>query len=262
MRVYLEAEGYVQKKQAKAGMPNGNEDDNEDEDDGDLADDIEDAEFKWVSYTKALPAGGAKVYSDDKPNYLKPVLRLRPVTDQNTWTITLNIDGVTPPTVPDAVIESTTFEIHAGDQQERPVCYQTVSVTCSLNHPVLKYRYLTADQCMNDDELLTTYSDSITMLDNRLEEATAVELSKMKPEYRPLEYVRFVSSYMAASDLRRSSTQPANWKYYDDQVLKQLDKLWKVHSANQVKNKEKAAAAAGLDGFVDMVAKKLKTREG
>jgi hypothetical protein len=60
-----------------------------------------------------------------------PDTTIRRIGDKHTWILSLDIEGVTVPTIPDAILESTTFEVRCLDQ---PRCStKDCSVTC-LNY--------------------------------------------------------------------------------------------------------------------------------
>ena len=202
-------------------------------------------------------------FSDDKPDDLKTLLRLRRVGDRETWTIKLNTDGVTPSNVPDAILKSTTFQIRLSNEDTNgPTARYVVGRKCLFDHPVLKYRYLTADQEEPDEDVMPPYSGPLLDLKDHLNDATVIELSKLKPKDRPEGSDELLRGELESLELLGNFTPPQGWKYYDDELLKHLDKAWEAQLVMEEKEKKKAEVAAEQEDLIGMLAKLLKAREG
>jgi hypothetical protein len=170
-------------------------------------------------------------FATEPPKTVKMLKALRKIGDQHTWAIDLDTAGVTPPTVPDAFLQSTTFRLII-DKYGSTTRYR-INAATFLAHPVLKYRYTSATRLDGFDSAPPNYCLAINNLDQRLHDATVIELTKMREADRPNGYDDVLARRTFAKNLRGEFTPPVGWKYYDEEVLRQLEKLWKEHMSLQ-----------------------------
>lgn len=159
---------------------------------------------------------------------IKELARHRRIGDKHTWSFELGTTGVEKPSIPDAVLESSTFRLfvksaHWGDDDV--ASHYILGYKDDLfQHPVLKYTYLV----LSGSDPMTYYTARCDALRHRLNELTRVELSKMPPGDRPAEYSNLLSDLGRATELRGKFTLPDTWTFYDDDVIVQLAKAWKI----------------------------------
>ena len=159
---------------------------------------------------------------------IKELARNRRIGDKHTWSIELGTAGVEKPSIPDGVLESNTFQlfVDAPSSGEEGVesRYVLGYTDPRFQHPVLKYTYLGLEA----PEPMTYYTARCDALDHRLNELTRIELSKIPPGDRPDEYLNLLWDLNKATELRGNFTLPDSWTFYDDEVIAELDKAWKI----------------------------------
>jgi len=104
-----------------------------------------------ASTSKAFTGTPTLQIQPKAPEFLSPSDALA----MHTWTIDLDITGVTPSTVPDAVLESTNFTLSID--RTGPTARYDIAAATSLAHPVLEYRYTTAFSADDDDKDQSAY---------------------------------------------------------------------------------------------------------
>ncbi|KAI4709885.1 hypothetical protein J4E89_005114 [Alternaria sp. Ai002NY15] len=156
--------------------------------------------------------------------------------DSRTWILDLDTTGVSAPEQPDAIYESSTFELrrspapyiftHRGESlgpKEYPrydLLYE------NLSHAVLKYRYLippgTGPSVMNK---------KCDVILKKLDRLTKIELEKIPEAERPSTYYEFERGECKAMHVRDRFTRegftlPATWTFYDEEILADLNDAW------------------------------------
>jgi hypothetical protein len=156
---------------------------------------------------------------------------LRRTGDKYKWIPNLDIEDVTAPTIPDAILESNVFEVR---RLEEPRVTPDGPETClnyrlgygSLRHPVLKYQYLLPplDRYPNDKYLKLRRKVSALMW--KVDYWTVDELRKVREAERSLIYREFRDKEAAGTYLRDIFPLPADWKFDDDEVLEEVMDIW------------------------------------
>lgn len=83
----------------------------------------------------------------------------------------------------------------------------------------------------------------------RLNELALVELSRIPPENRPSKYSNIVRNIDNASSLWDCfSGLPDTWKWYDDEVIPFLDKIWKIQ--RRIDKKEEGSRKKQFEAFM------------
>ncbi|KAF2643044.1 hypothetical protein P280DRAFT_515480 [Massarina eburnea CBS 473.64] len=143
----------------------------------------------------------------------------RLVSDKHTWTISLNTSGmVIPPkaSMTSFLIASAKFRITIDLGQGIPVSMLNIG-TSILRSPVLKNYYI-----------LGSFSETIRTLAIRYNELTFMAVEALEPAQRPSNWYQHrvtiydVDYYGVARDWER----PADWKYYDHEVIDMLVKRY------------------------------------
>jgi hypothetical protein len=166
-------------------------------------------------------------HATNPPKSVKVLDSIRRIGDEHTWSIDLDTTGVTPSTVPDAVLESTTFQLELNESG--PTTRYRVAAATFLTHPVLKYRHTTAGNAEDVYQDLPAYCRAMRDLDHRLHDATVIEMIKVGHADRPRVFDNLVNRLVRAHKLRGRFVLPDTWKYYDDELLRHLGKAWKEH---------------------------------
>ena len=157
----------------------------------------------------------------------------RRIGDSQTGILNLDTTGVTVPETPDAILESSVFELRQcpsplvaesdGIRVEYPI-YESLYV--DLGHVVLKHWYVmplgTGPSVMHK---------KCAAILKKLERLTRLELKKIPEAERPPEYYAFQRGEWDAMHLRYpltgpGLTLPATWTYYDDEILADLQDAW------------------------------------
>ncbi|KAI4676327.1 uncharacterized protein J4E88_007241 [Alternaria novae-zelandiae] len=162
-------------------------------------------------------------HDEIRPTDCQLLTRLRRVGDQHTWVMPLNTEGVTPSTVPDAVLEASTFRLDLPDRNDHKTLFYEMNMCTELRHPVLRHTYSTT---RFDAGIETPYYEKLSKLYDRLSEATAIELTKMDEDERPKEYDRLVNGSAIACDMEEF-VRPDDWCYFDEDVRAFLMAAWK-----------------------------------
>jgi hypothetical protein len=166
-------------------------------------------------------------YATNLPKSVKILDFIQRIGDEHTWFIDLDTTGVTPSTVPDAVLESTTFQLGIDDSGS--ATRYKMAVATFLAHPVLKYRYTTGSQADDVDQDQPAYCRAMMDLDDRLHDATVIEVMEMPRADRPRVFDDLIARLVRAHRLRGTFAMPDTWRYYDYEVVRHLVKAWKEH---------------------------------
>lgn len=164
----------------------------------------------------------------------KEMTRARRVGDRHTWSIDLDIEDMEIPSVPDAVVESTTFLLRVPWERYGvwKIPYYTFGSYTCLRQPVLKHCYNIMADPYEDPSSCSAYHNNLaTALWQRLNELTLIELAKIPPAKRPSQYANMMTDVSCANNIRDEFTLPASWTFYDDEVLAYLDKLWALQES-------------------------------
>jgi hypothetical protein len=142
-------------------------------------DNVVDPDEKPVSENLiALSQAGFKTKAMPWEKAPKRLTDLRKVSDAKSWVIELGMGGITPSSVPDAVLEANTFRLHSlvtlAEPKPDHIPHYTVHCRRLFHHPVLKYSYM---GCKDDWR--------VQELDEQLNLATKVELGKLPVVFRP-----------------------------------------------------------------------------
>ena len=178
------------------------------------------------------------------------VTRTRRIGDERTWTITLDnssLESVKSLT-PDAVIESSTFEIEITHKPTR----HTLGATWTFSHPILKHSYVT---------VIGDFYHQLTKLSEEMDRLTRLELRKVPEEKRPAEYADLMitrdEDQMSNMELDSDGDEeeeerimlstfkwdegqvPETWTFFDDELVKHLRALWQLQTRVQVERDAK-----------------------
>ena len=168
--------------------------------------------------------------------------RRRRIGDISSWTMDLDVEGVRTSGISDAVIESTTFRLIAPWKwhQNWEVSTYQLDYDEALRHPVLKYQYVTLAEDQRDmsgiilddsqdRKRASHYARRCQELEERLDELTLLELTKIPSAKRPPEFARLSAgdySIREASTTRGNFTLPTTWTFYDEEVIAFLAEAW------------------------------------
>jgi hypothetical protein len=181
--------------------------------------------------------------AEDGPDHM-----YRRIGDKHTWILNLDVAGVTVPDTPDAVLESTMFEVRRlpepfvmtyGKNKERyprhELNYQ------QLRHPVLKHQYLAPSPDGRQlDGKQSSLHRKMKILIEKLDRWTLGELEKIPDADRPLEYWHLQYGDRPGGALRYRFALPAAWTFYDDEVLEELKDAWEKRDEVSVEAEEPA----------------------
>ncbi|KAI4952384.1 hypothetical protein J4E91_002853 [Alternaria rosae] len=129
-------------------------------------------------------------HDEIRPTDCQLLTRLRPVGDEHTWVMPLDTEGVTPSSVPDSVLEASTFRLSLPEWDGNFTLSYEMDICTELRHPVLRHTYSNTEFVVG---LKTPYFEKLNHLNCRLSEATAIELTKMDEDERPAEYLALVN---------------------------------------------------------------------
>jgi hypothetical protein len=169
----------------------------------------------------------------DTPGY-KTIRRHRRICDKYTWVMDLNTTGVEDPGIPDAVLESSTFQLRRWTVEadgylgtDEPVPRYVVDCAQFL-HPVLKYSYVVLVEGGDHDDLtpVSPLRQQCIELAARLNEATMIEMMKIPSTKRPPEYNQLIAGQVEANNLRGRFELPKNWTFYDKEIMEALASEW------------------------------------
>jgi hypothetical protein len=143
--------------------------------------------------------------------------------------INLNTDGITPSTTSDNVLESTTFHITL---QTKPRAHPTeryrMHVSCAIEYPMLRHRYITGHCGLGPHETLySEYDSKITDLVARLNDQTVVELFKIEEDKRPVGSRAVTAGGHSVWMVKKHMQLPDNAKFLDDEVVEYPDRAWR-----------------------------------
>jgi hypothetical protein len=98
---------------------------------------------------------------------------------------------------------------------------------CDIGYPVLKHQYVTAGFDSNVTGFShTSYSKKLERLDDRLYDATILQLTKMEADKRLAGYYALLARQISAWQLMGKSALPRTWRFYDEQVRALLVQTW------------------------------------
>lgn len=186
---------------------------------------------------------------------------LRRVGDRDTWVIRLDTEDIRPSSVTDSVLESSAFQIRSNNSLNEPFWYYKVAAISVFHQPIFKYRYLTADRPEgedDDDDEDETYPSLLEDLKYRLDDFIVIELYKAKAAIDQQAYSSLLATCRRGWSLQDKFVPPKNRKFYDEKVLKYLNKAWQAHPKFEEEKKEKAAAATDQGDLVRTLARTLK----
>jgi hypothetical protein len=163
-----------------------------------------------------------------------PDMMVRRVGDRHTWILDLDIKGVTAPSTPVTVLESTIFELRRLPDpygftyyDSEPKEYPRYQLKYGeLRHPILKHRYLVPALSNEPGNKCITLHRKIDLLADRMERLTLAELEKISEAERPPGYYQLRDEEIWGNDLRDTFVLPATWTFYDDEVLGGLKDAW------------------------------------
>ena len=198
---------------------------------------------------------------DQDANDIGELTRRRRIGDKHTWKLDLDIQGLTIPDVPVKVLESTTFRLHVPHKYDQtwPVAHYEVDFDTKIQHPVLRYQYVTLREDTKDDDHVVRrdeldrrmrtshYSRKCEELIDRLNELTMIEFTKIPSATEALDIL--IGKLSRASRLRGQFVLPASWTFYDDEVISFLDKAWK--SQQKMDAKEEASRKARFEDHLE-----------
>jgi hypothetical protein len=107
--------------------------------------------------------------------------------------------------------------------------FRRYDMRCKMmfRHAIFKHTFITVDS-------KSVLADKIGALKAKIDELTQIELAKLPYYKRPSHYDDFMGDNWydeSIDDFEWPSGMPApeGWMYYDDDLIKQLDKLWKKY---------------------------------
>jgi len=171
---------------------------------------------------------------DDDSIVLK---RLRRIGDKHTWTIPLDTSDIDIDESYSAAIEQSTFRIQKfeGSIESRGrVDRYKVNLCYAFCHAIFKHAYITVTHTPSGCE----YIDKIKALSEKMDGLTMLELSKLPDQDRSndinISLLEDVHDGIGDFDWKANPV-PRTWTYFDQKLVKQLDKLWKEHEREQAK---------------------------
>jgi hypothetical protein len=160
---------------------------------------------------------------------------VRRIGDKHTCTINFDVFGISgdqPASTADAAIESSIFQVKTADTTvNRHERFKRYELTCvvTFHHAIFEHAYITVLP-------LTTLGQKIYELELKVDDATRLELAKVPDDQRSRDYDSFMGEgrerFISPACFKWSMTGtpvPEGWMYYDDDLIKQLDKLWKKY---------------------------------
>jgi hypothetical protein len=125
-----------------------------------------------------------------------------------------------------------------------------------FRHPILKHVYVSVTDTTPSWKLMdnSAYGNKVYVLSQKLDGVTGLELVKLPNDKRPEQYVNYMNRYhVAPVDAGwKESELPETWSFFDDMLVKQLDKMWREHERDQMPKaraaKKKAACPCRAEG--------------
>lgn len=143
-----------------------------------------------------------------------PIRTRRRIGDHYTWTIPFSTEGVVSSKTPDYVLEHSCFEMDLSmsysnyetyDTRNEDVRHYKISFS-RLESKVLKHTYFCGQSVMKDFFMC------------RLHSFVILELRKLDPAQRPLQYGEILRNRDNIDTLLDGFNRPASWTYRDDQI--------------------------------------------
>jgi hypothetical protein len=169
----------------------------------------------------------------------------RRIGDKYTWMIDLDTSLLPQGCldhVPNAVIEATTFRVRPCEDVGNigPIPRYEMANLTSFEHPILRHLYLVLEDKTKAGDSKTEYGYQITKLKQQFDNLTRLEILKLSDDERPNDYRQFVDRG-GVQDKHPSTftwgqlTVPECWTYFDDDLLKELNRLWEQYGGAKLK---------------------------
>ena len=165
--------------------------------------------------------------------------RLRRIGDKQTWIIPLDTSGIESDEAFSAAIEQSTFQIHKFEgqiEQRGRVDRYAMDASWTFSHAILKHTYLTPIRETTEKSCAHAFVEKIKALASKMDALTTLELSRVREEERPDDYEEFMSLSTLIDEFDWDGNPvPQTWTYFDQELVKQLGKLWKEYEREQAK---------------------------
>jgi hypothetical protein len=184
-----------------------------------------------------------------------PIAGIRRVGDKQTWVYDLNTTGIAfddAPPVPDSVIETATFKVCRKGLASEWFCTcngdrYSLRAISRFSHSIFKHIYTTLSEehlgsHWNNDDDISQLSEGLWDLQDEIEGLTLKELAKVPfPSAYDKAYYQTMRGEVAAKYFKWDVGKvPEGWVYVDDELVKDLEKLWKQHTEASKQGQEQA----------------------
>lgn len=195
-----------------------------------------------------------KTYTcDDEPkNTGSKFTKPRRPGNKHTWIIDLTTTDIdTRTAAPDSVIESSTYGVgKVSYTKPGQIDRCQLHAYPTFCHAILKHTYLTVTNTQGFNYSLDPVPNDLNYQLNQLSEkligVTKLELVQLEPDERPQEYrgVMADSTYSMNSSVPdfawKEDQIPEGWSFFDEELIKHLNRLWKKHELKEAKEASKS----------------------